>query len=174
MSFAFGGRELRGDVLSMLETHIVMSSLIFRRVLILMFRLTFTLMLLLALSHVLCLTLLLVLCLSSLMDPTIAHMVLVHEENCFEPRRLSYGPRPHRGDRLPCRPDFPAGGSFPQLESRHLDGPRFLRRGSCPTRSSGEVQRTMKTSSGRMVKCWILKIYLTNPSTESSTFSHPM
>jgi hypothetical protein len=25
-----------------------------------------------------------------------------------------------------------------------------------------------------MVKCWILKIYLTNPNTEPSTFSHPM
>jgi hypothetical protein len=70
MSFASGGRELRGSVLSMLETHIMMSSLIFRLVLILMFRLAFTL--------VLCLTLL-VLCLSSLMDSTIAHMVLVHE-----------------------------------------------------------------------------------------------
>jgi hypothetical protein len=33
----------------------------------------------LALSHVLSLALLLMLCLSSLMDPTIAHMVLVHE-----------------------------------------------------------------------------------------------
>jgi hypothetical protein len=32
----------------------------------------------------------------------------------------------------------------------------------------------VKTSSGRMVKCWISKIYLTNPSTESSTSSHPM
>jgi hypothetical protein len=63
MSFASGGRELRGSVLSMLETHIMMSSLIFRLVLILMFRLAFTL----------------VLCLSSLMDSTIAHMVLVHE-----------------------------------------------------------------------------------------------
>jgi hypothetical protein len=62
----------------MLETHIVMSSLISRLVLILMSRPAFTLVLLLALSHVLCLTLLLVLCLSSLMDPTIAHMVLVH------------------------------------------------------------------------------------------------
>jgi hypothetical protein len=71
MSFASGGRELSGGVLSMLENHIVMSSLIFRLVLILMFCLTFTL--------VLCLTLLLVLHLSSLMDPTIAHMVLVHE-----------------------------------------------------------------------------------------------
>jgi hypothetical protein len=55
----------------MLETHIVMSSLIFRLILILMFRLVFTLVLLLALFHVLCL--------SSLMDLTIAHMVLVHE-----------------------------------------------------------------------------------------------
>jgi hypothetical protein len=79
MSFASDRRELRGGVLSMLETHIVMSSLIFCLVLILMFRLTFTLVLLLTLSHVLCLALLLVLCLSSLMDPTITHMVLVHE-----------------------------------------------------------------------------------------------
>jgi hypothetical protein len=63
----------------MLETNIVMSSLIFCLILILMFCFAFTLVLLLALSHVLCLALLLVLCLSSLMYPTIAHMVLVHE-----------------------------------------------------------------------------------------------
>jgi hypothetical protein len=55
----------------MLETHIVMSSLIFRLILILMFRLTFTVVLHLALLHMLFL--------SSLMEPTIAHMVLVHE-----------------------------------------------------------------------------------------------
>jgi hypothetical protein len=67
----------------MLETHIVMSSLIFRLVLILMFRLAFTLVLLLALSHVLCLALLLVLHLSLLMDPTIGHMVLVHERTAL-------------------------------------------------------------------------------------------
>jgi hypothetical protein len=79
MSSASGERELRGGVLSMLETHIVMSLLIFCLVLILMFRLAFTLVLLLTPSHVLCHTLLLVLCLSSLMDLTIAHMVLVHE-----------------------------------------------------------------------------------------------
>jgi hypothetical protein len=70
MSFASGRRELRGGVLSMLETHIVMSSLIFRLVLILMFHLTFTLVFLLALSHVLYLSL--------LMDLTIALMVLAH------------------------------------------------------------------------------------------------
>jgi hypothetical protein len=79
MSFASGERELRGGVLSMLKTHIIMSSLIFCLVLILMFRLAFTLVLRLALFYVLCLTVLLVLCLSSLMDLTIAHMVLVHE-----------------------------------------------------------------------------------------------
>jgi hypothetical protein len=71
MSFASDERELRGGMLSMLETHIVMSSLIFHLILILMFRLTFTL--------VLCLTLFHVLCLSLLMDLTIAHMVLVYE-----------------------------------------------------------------------------------------------
>jgi hypothetical protein len=67
----------------MLETHIVMSSLIFCLILILRFHLAFTLMLLLAPSHVLCLALLLVLCLSLLMDPTIAHMVLVHERTAL-------------------------------------------------------------------------------------------
>jgi hypothetical protein len=55
----------------MLETHIVMSSLIFCLILILMFWLAFTLVLRLILFHVLCL--------SSLMDLTIAHMILVHE-----------------------------------------------------------------------------------------------
>jgi hypothetical protein len=55
MSFASVIRELRRDALIMLETHIVMSSLIFRLILVL------------------------VLQLASLMDLTIAHMVLVHE-----------------------------------------------------------------------------------------------
>jgi hypothetical protein len=75
MSFASGGRELRGDVLSMLETHFMMSSLIFRLVLILMFCLALTLVLWLALFHVLCL--------SSLMDLTITHMVLVNERTAL-------------------------------------------------------------------------------------------
>jgi hypothetical protein len=83
MSFASGERELRGGMLSMLETHIVMGSLICRLVLLLVFRLALTLVLCLTLFHVLCLTLLLVLCLSSLMDLTIAHMVLVHKRTAM-------------------------------------------------------------------------------------------
>jgi hypothetical protein len=79
MSFASGVRELRGGMLSMLGTHIVMSSLISHLILILIFRLARTLVLRLTLFHVLCLTVLLVLCLSSFMNLTIAHMVLVHE-----------------------------------------------------------------------------------------------
>jgi hypothetical protein len=67
----------------MLETHIVISLLIFRLVLILMFRLALTLLLLLTLSHVICIALLLLLCLSSLMDLTIAHIVLVHEKTAL-------------------------------------------------------------------------------------------
>jgi hypothetical protein len=67
MNFAFGARELRRCVLSMLETHIVMNSLNFY----------------LVLTLVLCLILLLVLCLSSLMVLTIAHMVLVHERTAL-------------------------------------------------------------------------------------------
>jgi hypothetical protein len=67
MSFAFDVRELRRDTLSMLETHFVMSSLIFHLVLTLLLRL----------AH------LLVLCLVSLMDLTITHMVLVHERTAL-------------------------------------------------------------------------------------------
>jgi hypothetical protein len=75
VSFAFGVKELRGGMLSMLETHIVMSSLISHLVLILVFRLVRTLVLRLALFHVLCL--------SPIMDLTIAHMVLVHERTAL-------------------------------------------------------------------------------------------
>jgi hypothetical protein len=95
-------------------------------------------------------------------------------ENRFVPIRFGYGPRPHRGDRFPRRPGFPIRGSFTHLELRHLDGPHFLHRGSCPTRPNGELERIVNTSSGRMVKCWISKIYLTNPSMEPSTPSRPM
>jgi hypothetical protein len=142
----------------MLETHIVTSSLIFC----------------LALTLALHLILLLVLCLISLMDLTITHMVLVHERTTFMPRRFGYGSHPHRGDRFPRRPSFPARGSHTHFEHRHLDGSCFPHRGSRPTGPSGEVLKTMKTFSGRMVKCWIHKIYLTNPSTEPSTSSRPM
>jgi asparagine N-glycosylation enzyme membrane subunit Stt3 len=75
MSFASGARELRRCTLTMLETHIMMCSLIFRLILILMFRLAFTLVLCLALLHVFFL--------SSLMDLIIAHMVLVHERTAL-------------------------------------------------------------------------------------------
>jgi hypothetical protein len=123
MSFTSVAKELRRDALTMLETHIVMSSLIFH----------------LVLTLVLCLTLLLVPCLISLMDLTIAHMILVHERTnlCLDALVTAW---------------FSAGGSHTHLEPRHFDGPHFSRHGSRPTRSNGEVQRTMKTSSNRMVK----------------------
>jgi hypothetical protein len=75
MSFAFDARESRRGILIMLETHIMMSSLIFRLILILVFHLALTLVLYLAL--------LLVLYLSSIMDLTIAHIVLVHEKTAL-------------------------------------------------------------------------------------------
>jgi hypothetical protein len=62
-NFTSNTRELRRGALSMLETHIVMSSLIFC----------------LVLTRMLCLAHLLMICLISLMDLTIAHIVLVHE-----------------------------------------------------------------------------------------------
>jgi hypothetical protein len=89
-------------------------------------------------------------------------------ENHFEPRCFGYGPRPHRDDCFLCRPDFFAGGSYTHFQPRHLDGPCFPYRSSRPTQPSDKVQRIVKTSSSRMVKCWIPKIYLTNPSTEPS------
>jgi hypothetical protein len=67
MSFASDARGLRGGALITPETHIVMHFLIFC----------------LTLSLTLCLTLLLVLYLSSLIDLTIAHMVLVHERTAL-------------------------------------------------------------------------------------------
>jgi hypothetical protein len=95
-------------------------------------------------------------------------------ENNVVPRRFGYGTRPHRCDRTPRRPGFPAGVSYTQFEPRHMDSPHFSHRDLRLTRPKGEVQRTVKTFFGRMVKCWIPKIYLTNPSTESSTFFRPI
>jgi hypothetical protein len=90
------------------------------------------------------------------------------------PRRFGYGPRSHRGDHFPHRYGFVAGESYTRFEPRHLDGQCFPPHGSCPTGSNGEVQKTVKTFLGHMVKCCIAKISLTNSSTEPSTFSRPM
>jgi hypothetical protein len=95
-------------------------------------------------------------------------------ENSFVPRRFGDDPHPYRGDRFSRRPGFSVGGSYTHFEPRHLDGPRFSRHGSHPTGLDGEVLKIVNTSSGRMVKCWIPKIYLTNLSTEPSISSHPM
>jgi hypothetical protein len=90
------------------------------------------------------------------------------------PRCFGYGPRPHRVDRTSRRHGFHTRESYTHFEPKHLDGPHFPCRGSRPTDLNGEVQKTVNTSSGRMVKCWIPKIYLTNPSTKPSTSSHLM
>jgi hypothetical protein len=90
------------------------------------------------------------------------------------PRRFGYGPRSNCGDHFPRRPGFPAGGAHTHFEPRHLDGPCFPHRGSCPTWLNGELERIVRTSSSCMVKCWIPKIYLTNPSMEPSTPSCPI
>jgi hypothetical protein len=93
-------------------------------------------------------------------------------ENSFVPRHFDYDLRPHRSDRPPRRHGFPTRGAYSHFEPSRFDSPRFPRHGSRPTRSNGEVERIVKTSSDRMVKCWIPKIFLTNLSTEPSTFSH--
>jgi hypothetical protein len=65
------------------------------------------------------------------------------------PRRLGYGPRPHRGDHFSCRPIFSVGGSYTHFEPRHLDGSHFPHCGSHPAGLNGEVLKTIKTFSGR-------------------------
>jgi hypothetical protein len=95
-------------------------------------------------------------------------------ENNFEPRCFGYDLRPHRGDHFPHRSGFSDGASHTLFEPGQLDGPHFFHHGSHPTGSNGEELKTVKTSSGRMVKCWIPKIYLTNSSTEPSNSSRPM
>jgi hypothetical protein len=97
-----------------------------------------------------CLTFLLMLRLIFLRDLTIAHMVLVHERVvlCLDalmsthPLIVVFVP-PHRHG-------FPARGVYSHFEPSYLDGPRFPHHGSCLTRSNGEVQRIVKTSSGRV------------------------
>jgi hypothetical protein len=74
-------------------------------------------------------------------------------ENNFVPRCFSYGPHAHHGDHFPHRPNFPAGRSYTHFKHRHLYSPCFPHHGSCPTGSNGEVLKTVKTSSGHMVKC---------------------
>jgi hypothetical protein len=69
------------------------------------------------------------------------------------PRRFGYSPRSHHGARPPCRHGSPARGAYSHFEPSHLDGLHFPHRGSRPTGSKTKVQKTMKTSSGRMVKC---------------------
>jgi hypothetical protein len=90
------------------------------------------------------------------------------------PRCFDVDPRSLRGVRAPRRHGFPARGVYSHFEPSLFDGPCFLCRGSHPTHSNGEVQMIVKTSLGHMVKCWISMIFLTNPSTEPSTFSHSM
>jgi hypothetical protein len=139
------------------KTQIVMSFLIFCLALPLMF----------------CLALLLMLCLNSLMDLTNAHIDLVHVRTALSLDALV------TAHVLMVVIVSRVGLVFlleglTHFELRHLDSPYFLHCGSRPTRSSDVVQRTVKTSSDRMVKCWITKIYLTNPSTYQSTFSCPL
>jgi hypothetical protein len=87
------------------------------------------------------------------------------QENSFVPRCFGEGPHSHCGDHPPRRHGFPTRISYTRFEPRHLDDPCFPRCGSSPTGSNSEVQKTVKTSSGHMVKCWIPMFYLTNPST---------
>jgi hypothetical protein len=95
-------------------------------------------------------------------------------ESGLVPGCFGVDPRSHRGVCPSRKHGFPIRGVYSHFELSHFDDPRFPRHGSRPTRSNGEVQSIVKTSLSRMIKCWIPKIFHTNPSTEPSTFSHSM
>jgi hypothetical protein len=120
------------------------------------------------------LVLILMLHLTSFMDLTISHLVLVHKRTalCLDALVTAHVLIVVIVSRVGLV--FSVVGSYTHFEPRHLDGSYFPHRGSRLTGSNGEVQKIMKTSSCHMVKCWIPKIYFTNPSTESLTASHPM
>jgi hypothetical protein len=87
------------------------------------------------------------------MDLTIAHMVLVHERTALSLDALVT-------DHIlivvivSCVGlVFPLEGPSPTLSRETLMVHAFPVVVHVPTRPSGEVQRTVKTSSGRMVKC---------------------
>jgi hypothetical protein len=67
--------------------------------------------------------------------PNHRHMAFVHERTylCLD---FGYDPRSHRGDCFPRRLGFSTRASHTHFEPKHLNGPRFSRCGSCPTRSS--------------------------------------
>jgi hypothetical protein len=69
------------------------------------------------------------------------------------PGRFGVDPCSHRGVRPSRMHGFPARGVYSHFEPSCFHSPCFLHRGSCPTRSNGEVQRIVKTSSGCMIKC---------------------
>jgi hypothetical protein len=103
-----------------------------------------------SLSLVLCLTFFLILCLISLMELTIAHMVLVYERIalCLDALVMVHVFIVVIIFRI--GPIFLLKGSRTHFESNHLDGPHFPRHGSCPTQPNGEVQRIVKTSLGHI------------------------
>ena len=91
----------------------------------------------------------------------------------FAQQRFGAPRFPHRGERHSRGFGFHTDDFYPhnsRFESRRFDRPRFPHHGSRPMHSNDNVQRTVMTTTGHMVKCWIPKCFLTNPSTEPSTF----
>jgi membrane protein implicated in regulation of membrane protease activity len=123
MSFASDVRELRRGIFIVLETHIVMSLLIFH----------------LVLTLVLCLVILLVRCLISLVDLTIAHMVLVHKiiSLCLNALVTAHVLIVVIISLIGMV--FLLEGLYTHLEPRHLDSPCLPHRGSRLIGSKGEV-----------------------------------
>ena len=90
-------------------------------------------------------------------------------ENDFVSQCFSFDPRSlHHGDQYMCRHRYPSDGFYSHHEPRCFDRPCLPHCGSCSPRSSDDVHVATLTSSCCMVKCWIPKVYLTNPTTKPS------
>jgi hypothetical protein len=85
-------------------------------------------------------------------------------ESGLVPRCFGVNPCSHHSVCSLRRHDFPARGVYSHVEPSRFDDPHFLHHGSRSTRSNDEVLKIVKTFSGRMVKCCIPKIFITNPT----------
>jgi hypothetical protein len=97
------------------------------------------------------------------------------QESSLMPGSFGVDPRSHRGVPPPRRHSFPARGVYSKFEPVALTVHAFHNVVHVSlAQMVREVQRIVKTLSGHMVKCLITNIFLTNPNTKSSTFSHSM
>lgn len=109
-----------------------------------------------------------------IVDRFISHMALVHETWALSHSALAPHVYLHCGECPLCGYGFHLNGFYPRnarIELRRFDGSRFPHRGTHPMCPNGDVQRTVFTFAGCMVKYSIPKSFLSNPNTKPSIFS---